>query len=78
MKQKQMSHTGLTFAPCLLLYRWKTHPDLACFSPKYRKRTTFSWEPSTPSLVSQVTFIYIALLTIQIVAKQLQNIKIGK
>ncbi len=27
---------------------------------------------------SQVTFIYIALLTIQIVTKQLQNIKMGK
>ncbi len=27
---------------------------------------------------SQVTFIYIALLTIQIVSKQLHNIKIGK
>ncbi len=27
---------------------------------------------------SQVTFIYIALLTIQIVTKQLHNIKIGK
>ncbi len=27
---------------------------------------------------SQVTFIYIALLTIQIVSKQLSNIKIGK
>ncbi len=30
------------------------------------------------SLSSQVTFIYIALLTIQIVSKQLHNIKIGK
>ncbi len=29
-------------------------------------------------LSSQVTFIYIALLTIQIVSKQLHNIKIGK
>ncbi len=29
-------------------------------------------------LVCQVTFIYIALLTIQIVTKQLHNIKIGK
>ncbi len=27
---------------------------------------------------SQVTFIYIALLTIQIVTKQLHNIKMGK
>ncbi len=27
---------------------------------------------------SQVTFIYIALLTIQIVSKQLHNIKMGK
>ncbi len=27
---------------------------------------------------SQVTFIYIVLLTIQIVSKQLHNIKIGK
>ncbi len=27
---------------------------------------------------SQVTFIYIALLTIQIVSKKLHNIKIGK
>ncbi len=27
---------------------------------------------------SQVTFIYIALLTIQIVTKQLHNIKVGK
>ncbi len=27
---------------------------------------------------SQVTFIYIALLTIQIVSKQLHNVKIGK
>ncbi len=27
---------------------------------------------------SQVTFIYIVLLTIQIVSKQLSNIKIGK
>ncbi len=29
-------------------------------------------------LSSQVTFIYIALLTIQIVSKQLHNIKMGK
>ncbi len=34
--------------------------------------------PGVDVLEGQVTFIYIALLTIQIVSKQLHNIKIGK
>ncbi len=35
-------------------------------------------DPTALGWSSQVTFIYIALLTIQIVTKQLHNIKIGK
>ncbi len=38
----------------------------------------FTTNSDSPIKSSQVTFIYIALLTIQIVTKQLLNIKIGK
>ncbi len=43
-----------------------------------KKNFTIFNEVRTSLLSSQVTFIYIALLTIQIVSKQLHNIKMGK
>ncbi len=49
---------------CLLLVCSEAWPKTACTIGQ--------------GLSSQVTFIYIALLTIQIVTKQLHNIKMGK
>ncbi len=61
--------------------------DAVCSGPKKKriiqtvtsnksKSQGLSWYGVVKS--SQVTFIYIALLTIQIVTKQLHNIKMGK
>ncbi len=55
--------------------RLKHFGQLDCIVPKDLKDLLVK---SGQVRSSQVTFIYIALLTIQIVSKQLHNIKIGK
>ncbi len=60
--------------------RTETLPQDASVGKNIRVLTTPCWGECSKLLVksSQVTFIYIALLTIQIVTKQLHNIKMGK
>ncbi len=60
-------------------WRWTLRGDgCPCLSVHPQVSITETLTHISAYTSSQVTFIYIALLTIQIVSKQLHNIKIGK
>ncbi len=68
-------HCSLS-SKCISLYNWSVNFVVHSILHKLPFKSLLS-SPRL-HLFSQVTFIYVALLTIQIVSKQLHNIKLGK